>query len=168
MKKKHFIILFFFLIPLLIIFFIPPLYLLVMKEYPDGNLFFKEMIIPGQRFSLIYNHSVVKTPVWEFFEINKDGQLLIKETHFLDHGAGLPYAAFEEEIFVSEEGRFKIKNMNRKLDLPVYYRISKDRENILIYGEKQINLSTQLGETVLAIHLEKINLYEFLLHKIND
>lgn len=140
-------------------------YVLYVKEYPNKRLFFQQIISPGNQFGLKYNHSVAKTTVWEFFTIDKDGKLLLTETQFCDHGAGLPYAAFKDEIFISEDGLFKIKNMSREILLPLYYRIGKDSENHFFY-KQDINLSQRMGDGVVIIDIRPINLFDYLINNI--
>ncbi len=135
---------------------------LTLEKSSDGEIIFQEQINLGERFLLKYTHSVAKTPVWEFFEINKKGDLVLVETHFLDHGAGLPYAAFDNEFFVNEDNRFKIKNMSRKISLPLYYRIGKIRENYFVFKKNEIDLSKRAGDSVLLVNVLKMNLLNYL------
>ena len=167
MNKKKII---FILILVIVIFFIVlsknlSFHLLNVKECSDEKFFFQQIISPGNKFGLKYIHSVAQTPVWEFFEMTKDGGLILTETHFFDHGAGLPYAAFGNEIFISEDDKFKIKNMSRRISLPLYYRIGKIRENHFIYKNQDINLSKRLGDAVIIITIVQLNLFEYILNK---
>ena len=91
--------------------------------------------------------------------------MILIETHFHDHGAGLPYAAFGEEVFMSEENRFKIKNMSREINLPLYYRVYKDRGNIFIIGKKEFNLSDDIGDSLLEINVLKSNIFSYFSRK---
>lgn len=171
MNKKYYIVIFSFLLTGFLLFIILKcfsFYMLNLKEYPSGENFLNQIIIPGKQFSLKYNHSVAQTPVWEFFEITEDGLLLITETHFYDHGAGLPYTSFGKEKFVEEDGLFKIKNMSRTLELPVYYRIEKNRANVFLYNNTEINLSEELGDTLLTIDIFRTNLWHYFLITIID
>lgn len=162
MKKKLNIILFLLLV--IIIFYLnSSFYVLTIKKIPEDEIIFQEKIFPGKQFILIYTHSVAQTPVWEFFEIDSEGQLILTETHFYDHGAGLPYAAFGNEIFVSEDGKFKIKNMFRKIETPLYYRVYQDRGNIFIFEDQKINLSGTIGNGLLTIDILRLNLIDYFL-----
>jgi len=165
MLKKNQVTLFLLLIAIIItimLFFIP-VYTLELRPFPDGELIFKQKIKPGNKFILKYTHSVALTPVWEIFVINKDYQIVLIETDFLDHGAGLPYTTFENEIFVEEEGRFKIKNMHRILPTPIYYRIGAVSENIFYFKDKEIDLSSLVGDKLLTIETVKTILLNCLL-----
>ena len=164
LKNKHVtpFLLLIAIIIIIILFFIP-IYTLELRPFPDGELIFKQKVQPGDKFTLKYTHSVALTPVWEIFIIDKDYQIILIETDFLDHGAGLPYSAFDQEIFVEEEGRFKIKNMYRVIPTPIYYRIGAVRENIFYFKDKEIDLSSSVGDKLLTIETDKTNLLNYLL-----
>ena len=140
-----------------------PIYTLELRPFPNGELIFKQKVQPGDEFILKYTHSVALTPVWEIFIIDKDYQIVLIETDFLDHGAGLPYTTFENEIFVEEEGRFKIKNMHRIIPTPIYYRIGAVRENIFYFKGEEINLSSLVGDKLLTLEIDRNNLFNYLI-----
>jgi len=164
MLKKKNIALFGLLIVIIIIIilFSIPVYTLELRSFPDGEVIYKRKIQSGDEFILKYTHSVALTPVWEIFIIDKDYQIVLIETDFLDHGAGLPYATFENEIFVEEEGRFKIKNMHRIIPTPIYYRIGAVRENIFYFKGEEINLSSLVGDRLLTLEVDRNNLFNYL------
>jgi len=150
------------IIIIIILFFIP-VYTLVLRPFSDGEIIFKQKVQPGDKFTLKYTHSVALTPVWEIFIIDKDYQIILIETDFLDHGAGLPYTTFENEIFVKEEGRFKIKNMHRMILTPIYYRIGAVSENIFYFKGEEINLSSLVGDRLLTLEIDRNNLFNYLI-----
>jgi len=164
LKKKYFAQfgLFIVIIIIIILFFIP-VYTLELKSFPDGEVIYERKIQSGDEFILKYTHSVALTPVWEIFIIDKDYQIVLIETDFLDHGAGLPYTTFENEIFVEEEGRFKIKNMHRIIPTPIYYRIGAVRENIFYFKGEEINLSSLVGDRLLTLEVDRNNLFDYLI-----
>jgi len=168
MLKNRYVALFglFIVIIIIIILFFMSIYTLELRPFPDGELIFKQKVQPGDKFILKYTHSVALTPVWEIFIIDKDYQIVLIETEFLDHGAGLPYAAFDKEIFVEEEGRFKIKNMHRIIPTPIYYRIGAIRENIFYFKDKEINLPSLVGDRLLTLEINRNNLFNYLRRKL--
>jgi len=165
MLKNRYIALFglFIVVIIIIILFFIPVYTLELRPFSVGELIFRQRIKPGDEFTLKYTHSVALTPVWEIFIIDKDYQIVLIETDFLDHGAGLPYATFDKEIFVEEEGRFKIKNMHRIIPTPIYYRIGAVRENIFYFKGVEINLSSLVGDSLLTLEIDRINLFNYLI-----
>jgi len=164
-KKTTFLLIFFIIVLMFLFLNFFSLQLLTIQDYPDGEIIFQDIVTPGEMFTLKYTHSVAGTPVWEFLEINKKGELILVETHFLDHGAGLPYTAFEGEFFVNEDDKFKVKNMSRKISLPLYYRIGGIRENYFIYKNNEINLSKKLGDSVVTITIAQSNLFDYFFNK---
>jgi len=150
------------IIIIIILFFIP-IYTLELRSFSGGEIIFRQKAQSGDKFILKYTHSVALTPVWEIFIINKDYQIVLIETDFLDHGAGLPYTTFENEIFVEEEGKFKIKNMHRSMPTPIYYRIGAVSENIFYFKDKKVDLSSLVGDKLLTIETDKTNLLNYLL-----
>jgi len=151
---------------IIMILFSMSVYTLELKTFEENKIIFRQRIKPGDKFTLKYTHSVALTPVWEMFEIDKKYQITLIETDFLDHGAGLPYATFEDEIFMEEEGRFKIKNMHRVIPTPIYYRIGAIRENIFYFKDKEINLSSLVGDRLLTLEINKNNLFNYLRRKL--
>jgi len=168
MLKNRYVALFglFIAIIIIIILFFMSIYTLELRPFPDGELIFKQKVQSGDKFILKYTHSVALTPVWEIFIIDKDYQIVLIETDFLDHGAGLPYATFDKEIFVEEEDRFKIKNMHRIIPTPIYYRIGAIRENIFYFKDKEINLSSLVGDRLLTLEINRNNLFNYLRGKL--
>jgi len=164
LKKKYIILLGLpIVIIIIIILFSIPLHILELRSFPDGEIIFKKIVHPEDEFILKYTHSVALTPVWEIFIINKDYQIELIETDFLDHGAGLPYAAFGEEMFVVEDDKFKIKNMHRIMPSPIYYMVGEVRENIFYFKDKKIDLSSLVGDKLLTIEIDKNNIINYLL-----
>jgi len=168
MLKNRYVALFglFIAIIIIIILFFIPVYTLELKSFSDGEIVFLEKVQSGDEFILKYTHSVALTPVWEIFIIDKDYQIVLIETDFLDHGAGLPYATFDKEIFVEEEDRFKIKNMQRIIPIPIYYRIGAIRENIFYFKDKEINLSSLVGNKLLTLEINRSSLFNYLRRKL--
>jgi hypothetical protein len=167
MLKKKYIALFSLFVVIIIIMVLSfiPVYTLELRSFSGGELIFKQNVQPGDEFTLKYTHSVAHTPVWEIFEIGEKYQIILIETDFLDHGAGLPYAPFGEEIFVEEDNKFKIKNMHRIIYTPFYYRIGAIRENVFYFKDKEINLSSLVGDKLLTLEINRNNLFNYLRRK---
>jgi len=162
-KKKYTILLIIIIIIIIVLFFSLSVYTLELRSFPDGEVIYKRKIQSGDEFILKYTHSVALTPVWEIFIIDKNYQIVLIETDFLDHGAGLPYTTFDNEIFVEEEGRFKIKNMHRIIPTPIYYRIGAVRKNIFYFKGEEINLSSLVGDRLLTLEVDRNNLFNYLI-----
>jgi len=156
LKKRNFLLLIGLGIVVIIFLFIPR-YFLELRSINDNKLIFLEQIKPGDIFILEYIHSVSLTSVQEFFKIDEEYQIILIETDFLDHGAGLPYTNFGQEVFLKEEGKFKIKNMQRFIPVPLYYRVGESSHNCFYFRDNKIDLSSLLGDTLLTIKIVKQN-----------
>ncbi|HDK26978.1 MAG TPA: DUF1850 domain-containing protein [Candidatus Atribacteria bacterium] len=163
LKKKYTILLIIIIIIIIVIFFSLSVYTLELRSFSDDELIFKRKVQIGDKFTLKYTHSVSLTPVWEIFIIDDNYQIVLIETDFLDHGAGLPYAAFGQEKFINEKDKIRIINMCRTIHTPFYYRIGAIRENILYFKDKEINLSTLVGDKLLTLDIYKKNLFNYFL-----
>lgn len=162
-KKYNISLLIIIIIIIVIILFLLPLYTLELRSFSDGELIFKQRVQSGNEFTFKYTHSVSLTPVWEIFIIDENYHIILIETDFLDQGAGLPYTAFNQEVFLNEEGKFKIKNMHRIMPSPIYHRVGEIRENYFYFKDKEINLSSLLGDELLTVGIYKKNLYNYFL-----
>lgn len=156
------------IIIVIILLFSISVYTLELSSFSDGKSIFKKRIQPGDRFTLKYTHSVALTPVWEIFIIDDKYKIVLVETDFMDHGAGIPYAPFDQEIFIQEEGKFKIKNMHRIMPDPILYMVGVGSENCFYFKDKEINLSSLWGDKLLTIGVYKKNLYNYIIGRNLD
>ncbi|MFW6149104.1 MAG: DUF1850 domain-containing protein [Atribacterota bacterium] len=171
-KKLNFlfivIITFTILLVLVIIFLQRKVILLEINKYPENNNLIREVVHPEEIIKTSYRHSIAKTTVWEVYEITENARLIQRETHFYDSVAGMPYAAFGDEVFLMEDGKYKIKNMNRPIDLPLYYNVGAIRENHLYIKNKEINLSELTGDQLVTINLREVSFWENIMIKIKQ
>jgi hypothetical protein len=63
---------------------------LVLSDH-DGTRLFSAVAEPGDRFSIVFTHSLMLSRVEEVFEATPDGRFRLVETRYEDFGAGLPY-----------------------------------------------------------------------------
>ena len=159
-NKRLFII--FFAIGLAVIIVLSQIRIIIfeVRTFPEREIIIKEGVVPGEKIITSYRHSIAKTTVWEIYEVTNDMQLVQRETDFYDCVAGMPYLSFGDEQFVQEDGKFKIKNMNRIIDLPLYYNVGAIRENYLYIKDRKIDLSLLTGDRLVTINLRKCNLWE--------
>lgn len=167
-KKKIFFItsgLVLIVIVIIVILFFISVYTLELKTFEENKFIFKQKVQPGDKFTLKYKHSVELSPVWEIFIVDEKYQIVLIETDFLDHGAGLPYTAFGQEIFLSENNKFKIKNMHRIMPSPIYYMVGAIRGNYFYFKDEEINLSSLLGDKLLTITINKYNFFNYFIRR---
>ncbi|HAS74514.1 MAG TPA: hypothetical protein DCS67_10250 [Clostridiales bacterium UBA8960] len=86
---------------------------LILEEQKSGE---KHVFYPADGlFELGYTHSVLLTPVDEFFSINAQNDLILQKTIYESFGVGLPYEQLEDTDFEIIEGKF-ILYLNRTFE----------------------------------------------------
>lgn len=86
---------------------------LIVEEQKTGE---KHMFYPTDGlFELGYTHSVLLTPVDEFFLINEENDLILQKTIYESFGVGLPYEQLEDADFEIVDGKF-ILYLDRHFD----------------------------------------------------
>lgn len=166
MLNKNYIIVFgLIIIIVIILLFSISIYTLELRSFSDDGLIFRQKIQPGDKFTLKYIHSVALTPVWNIFTINDKYQIILIETDFFDHGAGLPYTAFDQEVLLKENGKFKLKNIHKIMSTPFYYWTIATCGNCFYFKGQEINLSSLLGDKLITIELNKYNLFDYFFRR---
>lgn len=72
-------------------------------------------MVGDKTFYLEFTHSVLKTPVQEYFILAPDNTLLLTSTTYKSLGVGLPFLPEEGEL-ENKDGLFVLKGLNRKFE----------------------------------------------------
>ncbi|HSJ37838.1 MAG TPA: DUF1850 domain-containing protein [Planococcus sp. (in: firmicutes)] len=72
-------------------------------------------LLTKSHFKIKYTHSVHLSDVIESFEVMPDNTLKMIELEYEDFNIGMPSNAGEGEVFVEKDGKYFIKNMDRRL-----------------------------------------------------
>lgn len=78
--------------------------ILIIEDEKSG--IYKEFICNNNEFILAYTHSVLLTPVKEFFVIKENNKLMLRKTIYESFGVGLPYEQENDEDFEIMDGKF--------------------------------------------------------------
>jgi len=122
-------------------------------ETPDGNWIIDQEVEAGTPVTLSYTHSVQKTMVYEYLEVNEyETGLVLKSTKYQSQGVGLPFLASEGN-FRREGEWFITEDMNRPYpELRVRNGVT-NHEHITV-GEKDYSLDDLVPlETELRIYV---------------
>lgn len=117
--------------------------LTIISLYPVQVLYARDMwtkdtlktwLLPRDKtFSIMYTHSVERTPVWETYSVNEDEIILI-ETIFQSYGAGLP-ATSPYDFDIVENG-FRLYNINQVMPNLIYRTGAVRANHELLIGDK--------------------------------
>lgn len=102
-----------FILAVLLMLFVPLEKSLVFyKENSDVVLAYVP-VDAGDRFNLIFTHSIHLTDVVELFEVTADGDLLALEMVYAEFGIGMPSNSGVGERFEYKDGKYHIKDINQ-------------------------------------------------------
>lgn len=92
---------------------------------PDGKLFFRRPIAPGQSIVLRYIHSVQRTPVEDEYKVT-GGTLWQWEERVVSHNAGLPVEASPQGTFLQTDEWMIFRGGGNTFS-PLYYRVGNEK-----------------------------------------
>jgi hypothetical protein len=139
-----------------------PVHALQIAVIKQNKLVYLRRIAPGDGFSTGYVHSVELSPVQEYFCIDPDYRIILRETTFRSSNVGLPYAAFGNEVFHTEADGFRITNMNRVVPQLLIWA-DRRYENRLQFKDRNLALYGFAGDTLVQVRIEtwRLSAYAF-------
>ena len=138
-----------------------PVNVLHISNYHDCEELVHMKVEEGYVITTLIKHSVHKTPVYEYYEVQNYGKLVLTGTDLVDLGWGVPSTFTEDVVF--EDNMMKISGMNETLEfLP--FRISYVAEPKLILNNKTIDLMQYVDNYErIDVSIEKASLLNYLL-----
>lgn len=128
----------------------------------DGFII-RQRVRPGTPVTLVYRHSVQKTMIHEYLEVNDMATgLVLKSTKYQSMGVGLPFSK-DDGDFREEDGWFILDNMNRPYP-ELSIRNGVTNEEKVYVGDTEYDLASlmPLGK---ELHLYVAPLYQVLYKK---
>jgi len=101
-----------------IIFLLSPIQYIEVSNNVDAAVYERIVTRLDASLTVKYTHSVMKTPVYEHYQIMPDKRIMLKETEFSSYGAGLPEVG-NHDFEMTSKG-FRVYNINRPFDFLVY------------------------------------------------
>lgn len=140
---------------------------LTLTETRQETLLFHHYLVPGDTFKTLYIHSLELTPVWEYFRISDQYNILLTDTIYQSSGAGLPIPEYGKDQFLQEGDRFHIMNINRRLP-SIFLRTDPAYRNTFFFNERvRLNLAKQVGKAVIHIEICREGLPLFLWRELS-
>ncbi|GAX91232.1 hypothetical protein EFBL_2898 [Effusibacillus lacus] len=120
---------------------VPFLTSLAIKDGNSGQVLLSLPMKPDDSFSLRYIHSIHRTTVIEKYYIDEHLNLVVDEMIFDSYGVGIPSELEPGQQLAMENGKFILRNVNRKL--PYFdQRIGQEIANhVLMVKGREIPLS---------------------------
>ena len=142
-----------------------PLHVLQIEEPRKEKVVFVRSLEVGDRFSLMYLHSVELCQVWDHFRVDGQYRLVLDETVFGSSNTGLPAVLGAGERFTRGEKYSRISNMQRILPV-IEIWVKRSYDNTLEFDNGKIFLPELAGDTLLRLRIRNITLFELASIKI--
>ena len=108
----------------------------------DGFII-RQRVEAGTPVTLVYRHSVQKTMIYEYLEVNKATEgFVLKSTKYQSLGVGLPFSQGDGD-FREEDGWFIMDNMNRNFP-ELSIRNGVTNEEKVYVGDKEYELDAMV------------------------
>jgi len=142
-----------------------PLHVLKIDALRKNETVYVRLVRPDDRLTIGFIHSVEHCPVRDYFTIDRAYRLVLRETTFASSNTGLPYYCRPGETFANEGTQFRIGNRHiifSSIDLWV----DRKYDNVLLFGnEKELQLPSLAGDTLLKVSTTEITAVHYLLLK---
>jgi hypothetical protein len=121
---------------------------LTLAGHPDGvRLSLLALPAGDASFSIVYMHSVTRTPVTERYRVEGSG-IVETEMRFEQHGPGLPTEADAGGTFSRADGRFVV-TMDRRFP-EIVMQVHRDQAPRILAGTRSLDLA-QWGNRALTL-----------------
>jgi hypothetical protein len=142
-----------------------PVHVLQVEEPRKERVLWIRSLQTGDRFSLMYRHSVELCRVWDYFRIDGEYRIILDETVFGSSNTGLPSVLGAGERFTRGEKTSRISNMQRILPA-IEMWVKQSYDNTLEFGSRKIRLPELAGDTLLRLRIRKITLFELAFQEV--
>jgi len=142
-----------------------PLHILKIDALRKNETVFVRLVQPDDRLTIGFIHSVEHCPVRDYFTIDRASRLVLRETTFASSNTGLPYTCGPGETFTNEGTQFRLGNRHivfSSIDLWV----DRKYDNVLLFrNEKELQLPSLAGNTLLRVSTTEITAAHYLFLK---
>jgi hypothetical protein len=143
-----------------IVLFIYPLMVLSLEA--QGRAFFLRVVRAGDTFQLGYLHSVARSDVWDTFQVDSQGRIVLIETRFQGQAYGLPAGPEGKEQWTREGDWFRITGVRRVVPV-IDWRIQSEwKDRFRFREESEMDVSSLLGDGLIRIQVNQARLIDWL------
>lgn len=162
-RSKFFVLLLLIIILPIIFMFVPYQLALVFTQPEKGTIIGYIPISAEDTFKIKYVHSIHLSDVIESYKITEQNVIQQYELEYEDFAVGMPSEAAAGEIFEVKDGKYRIRNMDRKFESFIL-RLGQVRANhTLLYKKHSYPLSSVIEPgTRVRVKVERIS----MIHKM--
>jgi hypothetical protein len=85
-------------------------------DYKSGEVLYSSDVVPGDKFSITYIHSVNKSPVEDQFDLDNNYRIMLKKSIFKSFGAGVPSNLGDGDKFEYFKDRIEVSYFNSRIE----------------------------------------------------
>lgn len=117
--------------------------------------------VSNTNFQIKYTHSIHLSEVLESYKILPDDTLVATEVEYEDFNIGMPSNAGDGEEFVEKDGKYFIKNMNRKMPEFRLFVGDVDAGLSFLTAKKEFNLKKTLERgTSYTFRVQRLSFFQ--------
>ena len=153
------------LIACALFFFVPFARKFVILNYNTNQILYLADVKSGDRFSIVYIHSVNKSPIEEVFIIDDEYNIALSKAVFKSFGAGIPSNFDDGGRFEFFEDRIEVLYYSRKID-KLILRIGTIADHRFMMDGKNIRLN-ELSDPQSSIRFlaDRVTSYQLLMYR---
>jgi len=137
MKKKDAYIITFVLSIILVLYLSKYSYILIIEDAELGKNILAKKVKPGFEFATLIKHSVQKSPVYEYYCVEKDGTVTVTKTMLQDLGWGMPSTSDHKVKFKNDY--MIMSGIDRNLDVLIF-RVNYIAKPKIIIDNSELDL----------------------------
>ena len=157
---------FFILITCMLFLFVPFARRFIILNYNTNQILYLSNVKPGDRFSIIYTHSVNKSPIEDQFIVDNEYNIMLLKSIFKSFGAGIQSSSADDVKFEFFEDRIEVSYNNRRID-KLILSIGTIADHRFMMDGKDIKLNElSAPQSSICFSTDKITLFWLLKYTI--
>jgi hypothetical protein len=142
-----------------------PLHVLKIEALRKNKTVHVRLVRPDDRLAIGYVHSVEHCPIRDFFTIDREYRLVLRETTFASSNTGLPFSRGPNETLVNEGKQFRLGNRHIVFS-SIDQWVDRKYDNVILFGNgEKMQLPSLAGNTLLRVSVAKIAAVRYLFLK---
>ncbi len=161
--KKKYIYTTLILVFFCILFFLLPLVRqFVIIDYKSGEVLYSSDVVPGDKFSITYIHSVNKSPVEDQFDLDSNYRIMLRKSIFKSFGAGVPSTSVDGDKFEYFKDRIEVSYSNSSIEnFILFVGVIADHHFLMNGHDFQLSRLSSPQRSV-QFTVTKITVYQYL------
>ncbi len=134
----------------------------VIIDYKMDEVLYSSDVMPGDKFSVTYTHSVNKSPVEDQFALDNDFRIILKKSIFKSFGAGVPSNLDDGDKFEYFKDRIEVSYSNSSIEKFILF-VGVIADHHFLMNGQDFKLSRLCSpQRSVQFLVKKITVYQYL------